>query len=138
MDSYRAVIHCNLVRLLDQSDLKLIQIQRLMNVSNSTIQRWKKGTQFPEPDKMDQLATILRVSPLEFFRIEDPPVSKPLPMSEIAKRIASVPDEVYDMAMKLTPDHEAWEHVIKNLRYDVEKMEKKKAKVTEEKKEKLG
>jgi transcriptional regulator with XRE-family HTH domain len=46
-----------------------------------------------------------------------------LPVSSAVKAIASIPDEVYELALKVGPDLVKWKHAISALQHEVEKLE---------------
>ncbi len=91
MENIKDIVCKNCMRYLSETSLKLVEIERLMGVSNSTVQRWKNGTQAPELDKIDKLASILGVRPIDFFlsekqEAEDDPL-------DIVRQILSLDNE---------------------------------------------
>lgn len=69
MENMKEIVCKNCTRFLENTSLKLVEIERLMGVSNSTVQRWKNGTQAPELDKIDRLAEVLGVRTIDFFLV---------------------------------------------------------------------
>jgi transcriptional regulator with XRE-family HTH domain len=110
MESIKEIVCRNCKRLLDNSDLKLNEIERRMGVSGSTVQRWKSGIHAPELDKIDKLAKILNVSRDEFFATTEK-VSVEISVVEAIRRFQSIPPDIYERAVKLGPSHISWEEV---------------------------
>lgn len=95
MENMKEIVCKNCIRYLGETRLKLVEIERLMGVSNSTVQRWKNGTQAPELDKIDKLAEVLGIRTIDFFLDTDgsdpeiPETSKDQSL-EIIQQIASL------------------------------------------------
>jgi transcriptional regulator with XRE-family HTH domain len=134
MESIKKIIQINCKRLLgkDARTENLSEIARQMGVSPTTIQRWKSGENTPEVPNLEALAEVLKIDPMEFFRrLNEPQPTEP--MSTIAKRILSIPDDIYDLASKLGANHEVWDIVRGQLQYDIDKIEKTKTEKTKKK-----
>ena len=115
MENIRETIQRNCKRLLDKekTGLTLGEISKKMNVSQTTLQRWKSGENSPEIDNIEKLAKILEVDPWEFYRQESI-IKEILPKqtSLMIKNLLLIPDEIYSLAIDLNdPDAEEWEGV---------------------------
>lgn len=122
METIKEVLRNNLVRLLDKSvtGVQLSEISRQMQVSQTTVSRWKNGENSPELDKIDRLAEILKVDPIEFFRTGKE-IGIVQPVSKTLKKMMCVPDDIYDLAGKLGDiDAEAWHTVRSALEIAIE------------------
>jgi transcriptional regulator with XRE-family HTH domain len=86
VETIKEIVCRNCKRLLDKSK-NLSDIARQMQVNPTTISRWKSGDHAPELDKIDRLAEILEVDPLEFFKRDDASSDGSL---EVIKKIASL------------------------------------------------
>lgn len=100
MENIRTVVCNNFNRLVDSSGMTKREIAHQMNISEATLQRWKSGASFPELPNLEKLAKILNVHEREFYAYEEP-VVRQLPVSHALKKMMSVPDDVYDMAIQL-------------------------------------
>jgi transcriptional regulator with XRE-family HTH domain len=122
METIKEIVCRNCKRLLDKSDMKLIEIERLMGVSGSTVQRWKSGVHAPELDKIDKLAKVLNVSRDEFFAVnKKPPIE--ISITEALRRFQSIDPEVYELAVKVGPNHPVWEDIKGALDLAIEQIE---------------
>lgn len=120
------IVRLNIVRLLKDSDLSQKAIAKSVGVSEPTIYRWKSGENVPELDKLDRLAEILKIEASEFFKSQID-VKPALTMGKLAKRIANVPESVWEFIEKVSVDDKtAWEDVEAVLESAIEKREAKK------------
>lgn len=128
METIKEIVAYNCKRLLDKSK-DLSEIARLMQISPTTISRWKSGVNSPELEKIDRLAEILEVDAQEFFRSPQENV-KNLPMSKALKLALNVPDKIYDLAEKLGHEHDIWDDIYDILNDEITytKKEKKSSK----------
>lgn len=86
METIKEIVCRNCKRILDKTQ-NLSEIARLMQINPTTISRWKSGKHAPELDKLDKLAEIIGIDPMEFFSTEEK--SKPDSL-ELIKQIASL------------------------------------------------
>jgi transcriptional regulator with XRE-family HTH domain len=123
MESIKEIVARNCRRLLVKP-VNLAELSRLMQIHPSTISRWKNGDHAPEMDKIDKLADLLGVDPLEFYRTES---NKPLelPVSKTLQKMMCVPDKIYDLAIDLGADHGIWEGVEGMLEQAIEDQKSK-------------
>jgi transcriptional regulator with XRE-family HTH domain len=111
MESIKDIVAKNCKRLLNRS-VNLAEVSRLMRIHPSTISRWKSGDHAPELDKLDRLAEILGVNVSEFFKDDRPePTRSQVGVFEAIRRFQSVPEDIYDLAVKLGPTHDVWRTV---------------------------
>lgn len=100
----------NFTRLVESSDLTQKAIAQKLEVTEPTFYRWKSGENAVPLDKLDQLARILNIDPVEFYKSEETP-KKVLTISELRNFMGAIPDDVYNMSQILGPDHQVWEIV---------------------------
>jgi transcriptional regulator with XRE-family HTH domain len=110
VDDIKTIVQRNFNRLVDSSNLTKREIAQQMKVSEATLQRWKSGVSFPELPNIERLALVLGVDAIEFYRTEEAPI-KTMPMSEMLKRLGAIPNEIYELAPRVSPDNEVWKIV---------------------------
>lgn len=110
MENIRTLVCRNFNRLVEASPLTKKEIARQMQVDQSTLQRWKNGETFPELANIEKLAKILGVEEREFY-LSEKPIVKTLPMKDVIKMIASIPDDIYLAASEIDLNHEVWGEV---------------------------
>lgn len=112
MESIKEVVAFNCKRLLDRS-INLSELARSMQINPTTISRWKSGDHSPELDKIDRLASLIKVEPGEFFRpISEGEKIKSLPVSKTLQKLMAIPDEVYEYGQHIPKSDKRWEQVI--------------------------
>jgi hypothetical protein len=60
---------------------------------------------------IDSIAKALNVKPFALLSEEESPPVAQVPMSIVAKKIMSIPDDVYELAQGVSLNDEAWETV---------------------------
>lgn len=120
MESIKDVIAKNCKRILDKSQ-NLSEIARLMKISPTTISRWKSGDHVPELDKIDALAKILDIDASEFFKKEGTRIEH-LPVSSTIKKLAAIPDSIYNLAEKIGIENDIWEAIEINMTEEAERI----------------
>jgi transcriptional regulator with XRE-family HTH domain len=95
-----------------------------MKINPTTISRWKSGHHAPELDKIDKLAEILNINPLEFYRTNEAPAE---PVSKTLIKMSAIPDKIYDIAPDIGKDHKIWKDVLDILKGAKEDTPKSKA-----------
>jgi transcriptional regulator with XRE-family HTH domain len=101
----------NFNRLMAASELSKREVAKRIKVNENTLQRWKNKESYPELPNIEELAKVLGVSPLEFYKVEREP-AKIEKMSVFSKKIASIPDDVYELAQDIPLSDKRWEQVI--------------------------
>jgi len=86
------------------------EIAHQTGVSEATLQRWKSGASFPELPNIEKLSEVLKVSPIEFY-LAEPIVAATDPVSIFAKKVLSIPDEIYEMAQDFSSSDSVWKQV---------------------------
>lgn len=108
---------------MDSTALTKREVAKRVGVSENTLQRWKNKESYPELPNIEKLATILEVSPLEFYKVREGSVAIQEPVSIFAKKLLSIPDKVYELAQKVGPDDPNWETVLTVLELAIEQKE---------------
>lgn len=119
MGNIKEAFYKNFTRLVESSDLTQKAIAQKLKVTEPTFYRWKSGDNPPDFETVDRLAEILGVDSSEFYKTHETTV-KLIRMSDVAKRIGSVPDRIYELAERLGSDHEVWESIEDILNDEVE------------------
>lgn len=91
-----------------------------LGISLRALQRYESGDRMPSSEKIEQIAEKLGREPQDFFRTEEGRV-RVLPVSEMVKRLVCVPDDIYDLAMKVKLDDSAWDTVRSALEIAIER-----------------
>lgn len=118
MEKIRDVVCKNFNRLVDAYSGSKKSIAQQMGISESTLQRWKKGENTPELPNIEALAKILNVDPMEFYREESGKIRN---IKSIKTMISSVPDSIYDLAAELDDSSDSvWEEVAESLLIAIE------------------
>lgn len=103
-----------------------------LEISLRALQRYESGKRLPASELIEEMAAKLGVQAQDFFRAgEAVVIEKPQPMSVLARKLMSVPDEIYELAIKLNdPNNHAWGAVKAALEDEIsygEKVQKKKS-----------
>lgn len=120
----RDTICKNFNRLVVGSKIPNREIARLTGVSESTFYRWLKGEHAPEVPNVEKLAEILKISPFEFYRPINEIIKPNLKLSELAKQLANIPDDVFELAQEFDSEDDCWESLRVIMK---KKLERKKA-----------
>jgi transcriptional regulator with XRE-family HTH domain len=100
-----------------------------IEISLRTLQRYEAGERLPSSDKIEKMASMLGVQVQEFFKTEETIViERSEPISLVAKRLLAIPDEIYDLAIKVGPGHEIWDAVRGSLNRAIDDGKEKKSK----------
>lgn len=126
MENMKELVCNNFIRLVDASPFTKRELAKLIGVNENTLQRWKNKDSYPELPNIERLAMALNVSPLEFYKSGKEEKSKTLPMSATIKKLASIPDDIYDLAAKINDIHDPqWQNVRNALEVAIDRNEKK-------------
>jgi transcriptional regulator with XRE-family HTH domain len=129
MENMRDLVCNNFNRLVDASPLTKRELAKMIGVNENTLQRWKNKDSYPELPNIEKLATALNVSPLEFYKTESKPSHKVSDIREaMFKIMASVPDDIFELAAKLDdPKNDVWEAIAGLLEDEINYGEKEKS-----------
>lgn len=122
MGNIREIVCKNFKRLVDSSGKTKREIAQQMGVSEATLQRWKSGASFPELPNIEKLASILGVDESEFYLSSESEV-KLMPVSGAIKKALLIPDDIFELAQKLSVNDEAWGMVKIVLEVAIEKQQ---------------
>src|SRR3569833_4016667 len=78
-----------LSQILAARRLSQVQLASLVGVSPATVSKWRAGTQAPERDALERLASVVNVTPEWFTRPPTPKVSLPLFRSNASAHVAA-------------------------------------------------
>ncbi|MCW8177546.1 XRE family transcriptional regulator [Verminephrobacter aporrectodeae] len=78
-----------LSQILAARRLTQVQLASIVEVSPTTISKWRAGTQAPERDALERLAEVARVTPEWFTRVPAPKMSLPLFRSNAFAHVAA-------------------------------------------------
>jgi transcriptional regulator with XRE-family HTH domain len=70
MENISKVFGRNFRSLIDERDIKQVDIARELKTTTTTVQRWLNGDVWPSETNITQLAEFLEVSPVYFFQEE--------------------------------------------------------------------
>lgn len=111
MKPLREVLASNIERLIGASAYNVREIALKMNVSETTVHRWKaeKNPIPPDVENMERLAKLLDVDPADFYKSE----ANIVPMYGMSslKKYMIIPDEVVELIYKSNPDSDTWEAI---------------------------
>ncbi len=68
LNTYNFIIAGNIRHYLEANHLTQKQAAELSGLKHSTINSWVTGRNFPRPEKLSLLASVLRVPVLEFYQ----------------------------------------------------------------------
>lgn len=119
METFKSRVGKNFRRFIEGSPIPNKTIAEKVGVSEPTLYRWMDGKNTPDAENLEKLADLLGVSPAVFYEV-DGPIAPPLQMSEIANRIAAIPDELYSLAPELGKGHELWDDIIATVAAAIE------------------
>lgn len=100
----------NFTRLVESSDLTQKAMAQKLEVTEPTFYRWKSGENTAPLEKVEQLAKLLNVDPIEFYRTE-PTEQRIISITDFRSFLGSIPDDIYNMSQVLGPDHKVWDIV---------------------------
>jgi transcriptional regulator with XRE-family HTH domain len=105
--------------------LSQVGLAEILKLNPQTIRDYEKGRRSPTIKGLPALARALDVSISELIEGSDtPPPVRSLPVSETLKKMAAIPDRIYDQAQGIPKDHEIWEVVYHSLGATKEDMQK--------------
>ena len=81
--------HERLSQVLAARRLSQVQLAAMVDVSTSAISKWRAGTQAPERDALDRLASVVNVMPEWFTRPVTEKLSLPLFRSNASAHVAA-------------------------------------------------
>lgn len=111
------VVALNLAKA--RGEMSRQKLAELSGVTYQTIYDIEEERRKPSLEVIQSLSSALRIDPSELLKNSEPVLYKPK-VSDVLKRLASIPDAVYDLANELELDHEAWEDIIETLEIAVE------------------
>jgi transcriptional regulator with XRE-family HTH domain len=125
------VISDNIVRLRGDTPRK--ELAKRANVTYQTIYDIEEGNKNPSIEVIVKIADALNVDPSKL--LENKPEAKiiEMPVSKVLKKMASVPDDIYDLAEEFSDDPGVWDFVRSRFKIAREKREKEKARDNQKK-----
>lgn len=96
--------------------------------STGFIKEIERGASWVSPEALEKICEAFDVSYDKMFSSATEGRMLALPMSRAIQKLMNVPDKVYDLAEKLGPNHEIWEHIEDILSDEIEHGEKDKKK----------
>jgi DNA-binding XRE family transcriptional regulator len=116
----------NLRALREGQKLTRDTLAKLAGISSQTIYDIENENKKPSLLVIDSIAKALNVKPFALLSEEESPPVARVPMSIVAKKIMSIPDDVYELAQGVSLNDEAWEIVRMALETAREREERKK------------
>jgi transcriptional regulator with XRE-family HTH domain len=109
MESMRETVCRNFKRIIEGSPLNAAEIARAAKVHESTVSRWKKGETVPEVDNLDEIAKILGVDVMEFYKREGN-VATISPRTALKKYLV-IPDDIIEDLSLFGEEAGVWEDI---------------------------
>jgi transcriptional regulator with XRE-family HTH domain len=127
VETIRVLICKNFNRLIEASEFNQKEIAKLVGVSEVTLHRWKRGENTPDLENIEELAKVLKIDPLEFYKSENErPSPRKLTIKSIGKYLEAIPDDIYEEAQIFNEKDEVWDlvrAVFKNGKKNLNKKE---------------
>lgn len=109
MDSMKQIICNNFNRLVDESGMKHKDLADRLKVTAGSFAKWRSGIHPIDPDVIDELAGILHVDRLEFYKGAENVV--PMYGNSSIRKAMIIPDEVIEGLYEISGDEKIWEQV---------------------------
>lgn len=114
----------NLKQAREKRDLTQKALGDAIGKTSQTIKDIEKGRRKPSIEVLEDLSEALGVTPGYLLSGGEIPEAKVLPVSSVLKKMACVPDEVYNLSESVPRDDEAWGFIIETLQSAKERIEK--------------
>jgi transcriptional regulator with XRE-family HTH domain len=113
-------------KLRTDREMSQVALASLIGLNPQTVRDYESGRRMPTIKGLPLLAKALDVSISELIEGSDeaPPIKR-LPVSQTLKMLASIPDDVYELAQGVSLKDEAWETVRMALETAREREERK-------------
>lgn len=114
MDNLVETICKNYTRLANDSGFTDRFIAQKIEVTESTIQRWKNLKNPPSEKHVEALAKLFNISPFDFYKQASEPV-RSMPVSKTLLKMMAIPDRIYEAAQYVDIKDPIWDTIFDSL-----------------------
>lgn len=123
MENIKLVLTQNIKSRRKQLKINQDELAERSGLSLGYIKNIERGVSWPSPESFEAISKGLEISIGDL--LEDVSSGKTAvyvaPVSEMVKRLVCVPDDIYDLAMKVKLDDSAWDTVRSALEIAIER-----------------
>lgn len=128
MENVRIVLSKNLKSRRKELEINQDELAERSGLSTTYVKNIERGVSWPSPESFEALAKGLGVSAGELLRDSFSIPEKVVGVSKIIKKLAAIPDNVYDLAQGIPTSDKAWEDVEASLEMAHERIKAGKSK----------
>lgn len=101
-----------------------------VGLNDQAVRDYEAGRRFPSVETLGQIAEALGVKVADLFESSEAVKVLQMPVSKTIQKLASIPDNIYDLAVQVPLNSEAWETAEIALKLAIKRQdaEKEKAK----------
>ena len=111
---------------LARGDLSRQKLAEKISLTYQTVYEIEEGRRKPSIDALIVIAEVLGVSAASLLETDRAPTVVYLPVSETLTKLASVPDDIYEMASRVGKESAIWETVRTALEVEIERLDEAK------------
>jgi transcriptional regulator with XRE-family HTH domain len=98
----------NFIRMADERpEIKATEIASAAGVTRDMVYKWKKGENIPDVDKIDDLAKLFKVDPIDFYKGAGNVM--PFYGNTALRKYLVIPDNIVESLSSFGTNHEIWE-----------------------------
>lgn len=109
LESLKDTLSKNFKRIVSASDMSVREIASSIGVTESSLHRWKSGTDVPKLENVDALAKLFGVDPAEFYKTEGNVIT--LTPRGALKKYLVIPDEIVEELSHFEEKDKIWEMI---------------------------
>lgn len=79
-----------------------------IGLNDQAVREYEAGRRFPPIETLGQIAEALGVKVADLFESNEAVKVLQMPVSKTLQKLASVPDHIYDLAVQVSLDSDAW------------------------------
>jgi transcriptional regulator with XRE-family HTH domain len=110
MDSMWETVSKNFIRMADERpEIKATEIAAAAGVTRDMVYKWRKGENIPDVDKIDDLAKLFRVDPIDFYK----GAGNVMPFfgNTALRKYLVIPDDIVEDLSRFRSDAGVWEEI---------------------------
>jgi transcriptional regulator with XRE-family HTH domain len=110
MDSMWKTVSKNFIRMaIERPEIKATEIAVAAGVTRDMVYKWKKGENIPDVDKIDLLAKLFRVEPIDFYRGSSNVT--PFYGNASLRKYLVIPDKIVEMLCDFGTESPVWKNI---------------------------